>query len=43
MKGPQTGTINKQILKILELFLKNEGKEIERQRKKEMWGWEVTS
>ena len=38
MKGPQTVMINKQILEIIELFLKNKGKEVERERKNGMWG-----
>ena len=38
MKDPQTVMINKQNLSILELFLKNEGKEVERETKKGMVG-----
>ena len=38
MKGPQTVIINKQNLSILKLFLKNERKEVERERKKGWWG-----
>ena len=44
MKGQQTVMIIKQMFQILELFLKNEGKEVERERiKRDVEGGGVTS
>ena len=39
MKGQQTVRIIKQVFLILDLFLKNEGKEVEREKiKRDVWG-----